>query len=258
MRYSLAQSLRTEDDDKMMIMPKVNVTRVDNHIYFYDEINEESHRVFLQLFEEAKQFIYSSNGANMFEKGRLEQGVVIHINSPGGYCTDTLAMYDFLKEQDIPIMGIVEGLAASGASVLLCGCSIRLMTKHSFILIHELRGASYGKFSALKDDAVNNNALMKALKDVYLSETKISEKEIDEILSHDVYWDLETCKKYGLVTGAVGEEILPEKEDVQEAIKEAEEEIKKLKAMLPKKKILPKKPARKPAPKEKSTKQVEK
>lgn len=248
-----------DDEEEDAAMKRVNVTRVNNHIYFYDEINDLTHRVFQQLFEEAKQYIYASNGASMFESGRLEEGVIIHINSPGGYASDSLAMYDFLKEQDIPSMGIIEGVCASGATLVLCGCSVRLMTKHSYALLHELRGALYGKFSALQDDDINNRWLMKVIKEIYLKETKIPPEEIDGLLTHDIYWDVETCKKYGIVTGAIGEEITPEVNDIKEAIKEKEEELKQLKGLLPAKKLKPaskprKSSIKKPASKEKTDK----
>ena len=45
----------------------------------------------------------------------------------------------------------------------------------------------------------NNNKLMAAIKNIYLSKTKIPEKILKDILKRDIYFDSKECLKYGLV-----------------------------------------------------------
>lgn len=192
-----------EDDDDAM--PK-KLYRNSNHIYFFDKIDEISQMWLQTEMQAAYRELIASNAESMVAGGGLPESIFIHINSPGGLCSSSFALYDFIKEFPIPVVGIVEGLAASGASIILCACAVRQATKHSHVLIHELRGGAFGKYSELKDSAINDETLMKAIKEIYISETDIPVQEIDTILSRDLYWDVNKCKEYGFIDFAVGEE----------------------------------------------------
>ena len=67
------------------------------------------------------------------------------------------------------------------------------------MLVHQLSGAMWGKFQEMEDDMQNSKMLMKKIKNLYKEHTKIPKKEMDKILKHDIWWEAETCKKYGLV-----------------------------------------------------------
>ena len=73
------------------------------------------------------------------------------------------------------------------------------MHRHSFMLIHQLSSVMWGKYEDLKDDMKNNDLLMKTIKDIYVEHTKIPKRQLNKILKHDLWWDAETCLKYGLV-----------------------------------------------------------
>ena len=45
----------------------------------------------------------------------------------------------------------------------------------------------------------NSEILMKRLREIYEERTKIPSKKLNELLKHDLWWDAETCLKYGLV-----------------------------------------------------------
>ena len=67
------------------------------------------------------------------------------------------------------------------------------------MLIHQLWSATMGKYNEIKDDMENLEKLMKRIKDIYKKHTIVPQKNIDEILRHDIYWDGKTCLKYKLV-----------------------------------------------------------
>ena len=41
--------------------------------------------------------------------------------------------------------------------------------------------------------------MMEMIKKLYKEYTKVPDKELDEILKHDLWWDAEKCLEYGLV-----------------------------------------------------------
>ena len=123
----------------------------------------------------------------------------MHINSPGGSLFDGLAAVDYVRRSKAPVHSIVEGMAASAATLISVMAHKRSINKHSYMLIHQLSSGAIGKFEELMDDMENNKALMKAIREIYLARTKIPENLLKDILKKDIYFDAKQCLKYGLV-----------------------------------------------------------
>lgn len=116
--------------------------------------------------------------------------------------------YDYIKSSNIPIYTVAEGEAVSAGSIMFMGGKKRFMTETGFLLIHQLSGGNYGTFENLKDDFENDNLLMIKIKNIYMNNliktkdnksTLLTEKDLEEILTHDIYWDLNTSIKKGFV-----------------------------------------------------------
>ena len=220
-----------EEDDFPIdaITPKRDIWREGSHIYFYDEIDPQTQLLFLRYYEQAIDYIYAKSGEYAVKHdGQPCEVVTIHVNSPGGDVFCSLALYDYLKQAEIPAIGIVEGQAASGASILMQGCTEKLMTQHSMMLIHELSSGTWGKLHQMKQDFENWESMMDLIKDVYRKETKIPEAELEKILEPDYYWKSKKCKEYGLVNHIIGER---EEPDVEE-LEELEESLKSLEQLV--------------------------
>lgn len=184
------------DSDKFVS----NIKTVSNHIYFYDNIDD---RTAIELNSILYNMSIHMTAGMAGDLGVLKQPapIYLHINSSGGDVFSSLAIADTIEnlKQTIPVVTIVEGLAASGASIIsICG-TVRLIRKHAFMLIHELSTHIDGKHSVLKDDIQNNEEIMKQMKSLYESKSKIPKDKLEGILKRDVMWNATTCKKYGLV-----------------------------------------------------------
>jgi ATP-dependent protease ClpP protease subunit len=97
----------------------------------------------------------------------------------------------------------VEGCAASGASFISTAGTKRLIRKSSYMLIHELSDLSWGRHSEMEDNVASNRDIMITIKNWYKERTKIPAKQLDEILTHDIWWNAKKCLKYGLVDGII-------------------------------------------------------
>jgi ATP-dependent Clp protease protease subunit len=75
----------------------------------------------------------------------------------------------------------------------------RYIHRNSFMLIHQLSSGMWGKFEELKDSIENCEILMQTIRDIYGKHTQIPKKKLDEILKRDLWFDADTCLKYGLV-----------------------------------------------------------
>ena len=67
------------------------------------------------------------------------------------------------------------------------------------MLIHQLSSGMWGKYADMQDKMDNCDRFMEMIIDIYKEHTKIPKKELNNILKHDLWWDAETCLKYGLI-----------------------------------------------------------
>ena len=75
--------------------------------------------------------------------------VTLKINSGGGNMIEGLAMVDYIKSINQQVTGIVEGMAASMAGIILQACDKRIMTSNSRLMIHKAQIATGGDSDAL-------------------------------------------------------------------------------------------------------------
>lgn len=119
----------------------------------------------------AEVFIYDeiggfgvSVGDFLAEVRKVEGPLNLHLNSPGGDVFDGMAVYSALKRRDEPTTIIVDGLAASIASVIALGADKVVMAPKAKMMIHDGWTAAAGnaqdfkKLVALLDDTSNTIA----------------------------------------------------------------------------------------------------
>jgi ATP-dependent protease ClpP protease subunit len=125
--------------------------------------------------------------------------IKLHIQSLGGELMPTFYICDLIQNMDTPVHVYIDGYVASAASVIaVCG-EKRFMTKHSSILIHQLKSSSAGKFNEMKDEMSNLNFFMNMVKEIYLKNSDIHEDELEELLKSDIWLPAERCLSLGLV-----------------------------------------------------------
>ena len=171
------------------------VETVNNRIYFYSGVTRPK---ILKL----NKSIYTLN-INMLSKAvPLEYEpppIKVHINSYGGSVFAGLAAVDYIKNSKVPVHSVIDGCAASAATLMSVVAERRFMHKNSCMLVHQLSGMMWGKFEEMKDDMQNSEMLMEKIKAIYKEHTKIPKKELDNLLKHDIWWESEKCLEYGLV-----------------------------------------------------------
>jgi len=193
---------KTLNNDEENNLIESNISVIDNHIFFYSAVNTSS-------ILELNKHILSLNQTLIKNKLEIDHHyntnlnlrIYIHINSLGGYIFDALAAVDTIKNSKIPITSIIEGCAASAASLISIVANERKMTKNSSILIHQLSGGTWGTFEQIKDENKNNIYLDKIMKDLYIFHTngKLKEQKLKKVLKRDILWNPKKCKKFGLI-----------------------------------------------------------
>lgn len=79
--------------------------------------------------------------------------VHVHVNSPGGVATEGIAIANLLRQFPGTVVAIVDGLAASAASMVLTGASQVVMGPSSQMMIHEASGGVWGPADFVRKEA---------------------------------------------------------------------------------------------------------
>ena len=125
--------------------------------------------------------------------------IKLHLQSHGGELLPSFYVCDFIQNLETPVHIYIDGYVASAASLIaVCGKK-RIMTKHSFILIHQLKSKLSGKFNEMEDEIRNLNFFMDNLKNIYLNNSKISPEKLDKLLATDIWISAEECLSLGLI-----------------------------------------------------------
>ena len=105
-----------------------------SRIFFYSDVNKES---ILQLNKEIRSV--SNNLQNISQVYEIPLPPLrLHINSYGGSLLDCFSTVDYIRNSKVPVHTIVEGSAASAATIISVVGHKRFIHKHSYMLIHQL------------------------------------------------------------------------------------------------------------------------
>jgi|TARA_S200002703_G_scaffold158180_1_gene167870 ATP-dependent protease ClpP protease subunit len=171
------------------------VTTQDNRIYFYSEVSRP------KILTLNKSIVRVGNSIkNRSEILKTEDcPIELHICSYGGSVFSGFSAVDYIAGSKVPVHSYIDGCAASAATIMSVVAERRFIHRHSFMLIHQLSSGMWGNYEALKDSMENCDSLMETIRDIYVKNTKIPKKQLNEILKRDLWFDAETCLKYGLV-----------------------------------------------------------
>ena len=166
-----------------------------NRIYFYSGVSRPKVlKLNKTIFNLNTNLAYK---ADLYECGKPV--IKLHINSYGGSVFAGLSAVDHIMNSTLPIHSVIDGCAASAATLMSVVADKRYMQKNACMLVHQLSGVMWGKYQEMQDDMQNSKMLMKKIKNIYKKHTKIPEDKMDEILKHDLWWDAEKCLEYGLI-----------------------------------------------------------
>ena len=182
------KNLIKNNDREVSFIGSISKTNKKNNIYFYSSLNEES------------VFKLNSNLLYLMESLETGQEINLHIQSSGGNLLPSISTVDLIRTSDIPINTFIEGYAASAATLISVVGAKRFMTKNSVMLIHQLKmGTDYSKFNEIEDYYNNAETLMNIVKNIYLENTDLDKKLLDELLNKDLWLNSTFCQNNKLV-----------------------------------------------------------
>jgi len=115
--------------------------------------------------------------------------ITVFINSPGGDTHTALGIYDLLNKSDRIIIGVVSGIAHSGASLILQGCKKRIMTTNSRLMLHKSTVQVAGSVENTQAALDTFRALDEKYYEIYAARAGDKADHIAEMANKDKYFD---------------------------------------------------------------------
>lgn len=127
--------------------------------------------------------------------------ISLYINSPGGYVTASLAIYDTMCFIKSPISTICLGQAASMAAVLLAGGAPgkRFSLPHSRVLLHQPMGGFSGQATDLEIHARQIDHMKQTVHRILAHHTGQNIERIAKDTDREFYLTAAESKDYGLI-----------------------------------------------------------
>lgn len=121
----------------------------------------------------------------------------LRINSPGGSVFDGLAIYNFLRGQDVTVQ--IDGLAASISSIIaLAGKTVR-MAGNGFFMIHNPWGGAVGEADEMRQTADLLDKIRDSLVGTYAAKTGKDHDTIKEWMNSETWFSAAEAKEAGFV-----------------------------------------------------------
>jgi len=135
------------------------------------------------------------------EAENKEKDIYLYINSPGGFVTAGLGIYDTMKYISPDVATICMGQASSMGALLLAGGTKgkRSALPNSRIMIHQPLGGAEGQASDIKIQADEIIRLRKSLNKILSKATGQTLKRIEKDTDRNFFMDSKEAKKYGII-----------------------------------------------------------
>jgi len=93
--------------------------------------------------------------------------VILRINSPGGEVFEGVSILNMLRAHKATVTAVVDGLAASAASVIAAGCDETVMSPGTQMMIHSPWTFTLGNATELRKDADRLEGIESSLIEIY-------------------------------------------------------------------------------------------
>ena len=127
---------------------------------------------------------------SLVEKGCKE--LTLRINSPGGDAGVSIVIHNRLRElqnEGMKVTAVIDGIAMSGGSLIMCACDNVRVNPSSLVMIHKCWSLYFGAYNAddLRHMAEAQDAFDKAQCSIYARKTGLSDTKILHMMSETTY-----------------------------------------------------------------------
>jgi ATP-dependent Clp protease protease subunit len=145
------------------------------------------------------------------ESENPSKDIAFYINSPGGYVTSGLAIYDTMQYIRPQVSTVCMGQAASMGSLLLAAGAKgkRFSLPNSRIMVHQPSGGAQGQAADIEIQAQEILKLRSRLNDIYGRHTGQPLDVIEAAMERDKFLSPDEAKAFGLIDEVVNSRPVP-------------------------------------------------
>ena len=135
------------------------------------------------------------------ESENPKKDIAMYINSPGGYVSSGLAIYDTMQYIRCPISTVCIGQAASMGSLLLAAGEkgMRIALPNARVMLHQPSGGYQGVATDIERHAEEIIELKRRLNNIYVRHTGQEYDVIERKQDRDTFLTAEEAKEFGIV-----------------------------------------------------------
>ena len=135
------------------------------------------------------------------ESENPKKEVYMYINSPGGYVTAGLAIYDTMQYVRCPVATVCIGQCASMGSLLLASGEhgMRMVLPNARVMVHQPSGGYRGVATDIERHADEIVDLKRHLNEIYVRHTGQKYEEIEQKLDRDTFMSADEAQAFGIV-----------------------------------------------------------
>lgn len=136
-----------------------------------------------------------------------DKEISFYINSPGGYVTAGLAIYDTMQYIRCPVQTICMGQAASMGALLLAGGAEgkRFALPNSRIMIHQPSGGAQGQAADIEIQAQEILRMRQRLNEIFQHHTGQALDVIEKAVERDNFMSPDEAKAFGLIDQVIAD-----------------------------------------------------
>ncbi len=130
-----------------------------------------------------------------------DKDIAVYINSPGGYVTAGLAIYDTMQHVKPDVVTYCMGQASSMGAILLAGGAKgkRFALPHARIMLHQPLGGAQGQATDLEIQTKEILVIREKLNQILANHTGQSIDKIAKDTDRNFFMSAEESKKYGII-----------------------------------------------------------
>ena len=155
--------------------------------------------------------IYGPIGADMFGDGisaksvsdalaEDSKSITVRLNSPGGSAYDGVTIYNLLKGCSRPVNVIVDGMAASAASIVAMAGTSVTMSLGSVLMIHNGMSMCYGDANDMRKQADTLDTVTSGIQDIYIAKAGLKRSEVAEMMDAETWMTADEAVEKGFAT----------------------------------------------------------
>jgi ATP-dependent protease ClpP protease subunit len=131
------------------------------------------------------------------EMGNLSS-IELHLNSPGGDAFDGVAIMNVLRDHAAHVTVIVDGLAASAASIIAMAGDTVVMGRGSQMMIHDAASIGFGNAAELRKAAQVLDSISDSMASVYAERAGGTAGDWRAVMAEETWYGAEEAVEAGL------------------------------------------------------------